>query len=54
MATIPLPVIFTQEVVNKKKYFLAHCPIVDVSSFGKTFEKAKENIKEALDLYFTI
>ena len=49
---ITMPVIFFKEQVNKKEYFVAHCPIVDVSSQGKTEEEAKENIKEALSLYF--
>lgn len=34
------------------KYYVAQCLNVDVSSFGKTIEETKKNIKEAVELYF--
>lgn len=32
--------------------FVAHTPELDVSSCGETMEKARQNIEEALELYF--
>lgn len=34
------------------KHYVAQCLNVDVSSFGKTIEEAKNNLKEAVELYF--
>ncbi len=39
-------------IYKDEKYFVAQCLNVDVSSFGETIQEAKENIKEALELYF--
>lgn len=40
-------------VIRKEwKYFVARVLENDVSSFGKTFEEAFANIKEAVDLYY--
>jgi len=39
-------------VYKEDKYYISQSLNVDVSSFGKTIEEAKENLKEALDLYF--
>lgn len=33
------------------KYFVAQCLDIDVSSFGKTKNEAKKNLREALELY---
>ncbi|MBU2578751.1 type II toxin-antitoxin system HicB family antitoxin [Patescibacteria group bacterium] len=33
------------------RYYVSQCLNVDVSSFGNTYEKAVENLKEAVDLY---
>ena len=49
---ISLPVVITEEKVKRKKYFVAWCPIVDIVSQGKDYDEAKENISEALELYF--
>lgn len=43
-----LPAIITK----KGKWFVANCPILDVYSQGETEQKAKENLKEALSLFF--
>ena len=45
--TIPLPIVLFRE----GKWIVAHCPIIDVASQGKTSEEAKKNIEEAIDLY---
>ncbi len=39
-------------VWKEKRYFVAQCLNVDVSSFGKTKKQALENLDEALELYF--
>ncbi len=43
--------IFTNVVWKEDKYFVAQCLNVDVSSFGKTYEEALNNLEEALELY---
>lgn len=42
---------FTFVVWQEGKYFVSQCLNVDVSSFGKTYEEAVKNLKEAVDLY---
>lgn len=34
------------------KYYVAQCLNVDISSFGKTIDEAKKNLKEAVEFYF--
>ena len=34
------------------KYFVAQCLNVNVNTFGETVEEAKNNLKEAVELYF--
>jgi len=34
------------------KYFVAQCLNVDISSFGESIQDAKDNLKEAIELYF--
>jgi predicted RNase H-like HicB family nuclease len=43
--------LFTSVIWKEGKYFVAQCLNVDVSSFGKTYEEAVKNIKEAVELY---
>ncbi len=48
-----MPKIALKNVVWKEgKYYVSQCLNVDVSSFGKTKNKALENLDEALELYF--
>ena len=47
MFTMRLPF----EFVERKKWFLACCPILDVHSQGNTQAEAKKNLKEALQLF---
>lgn len=32
--------------------FIAYCPELDIASQGETVERAKENLREALELFF--
>lgn len=45
------PKYFTFVVWQEGKYYVAQCLNVDVSSFGKTYEEAVKNLREAVDLY---
>jgi len=40
-------------VWKEGKYYVSHCLGVNVSSFGMTKKEALNNLKEALDLYFS-
>ena len=39
-------------IYKEGKYFVSQCLNVDVSSFGDSIQEAKDNLKEALELYF--
>ena len=45
---ITLPI----KITKKKKWFVASCPILDVHSQGETETKARNNLKDALSLFF--
>jgi predicted RNase H-like HicB family nuclease len=32
--------------------YVSHCPELDIASQGKTIEEARDNLKEALQLFF--
>ena len=32
--------------------FVAHCPVLDLSTCGETFQEAEDNVREALELFF--
>jgi len=38
-------------IQRSEKYFVAHCPELDVVSQGKTVEEAHGNIAEAVELF---
>lgn len=42
---------FTHVVWKEGRHFVAQCLNIDVSSFGKTYEEALENLQEAIELY---
>ncbi len=42
---------FTNVIWKEGKYFVAQCLNVDVSSFGKTKQKALKNLEEAVELF---
>lgn len=39
------------KIAKKKKIYVSCCPVLDVWSQGDTREKAKENLREALQLF---
>ncbi|MEA2014342.1 MAG: hypothetical protein U9N38_03435 [Thermodesulfobacteriota bacterium] len=39
-------------IKRKSKWFVASCPVLDIHSQGDTKQKAKENLIEALSLFF--
>ncbi|WP_456475094.1 type II toxin-antitoxin system HicB family antitoxin [Candidatus Pyrohabitans sp.] len=42
---------FSAVVTKGEKYYVSHCPELDIASQGKTIEEALENLKEAIELY---
>ena len=40
------------EVNKGEKFYIASCPVLDVASQGKTINKAKSNLEEALTAFF--
>ena len=42
---------FPAVITKEGKYYVAHCPELDVASQGKTVEEALQNLKEAIELY---
>lgn len=39
-------------IYKEGDYFVSQCLNVEVASFGNTVEEAKNNLKEAINLYF--
>ena len=39
-------------IYKERDYYVSQCLNIDVSSFGKTIEEAKEGLMEAVGLYF--
>jgi len=44
--------VFSASVWREGDWYVSQCLEVDVASQGKTEDKALENLKEALELYF--
>ncbi len=42
---------FSAVVTKGEKYYVSHCPELDITSQGETVEKALENLREAIELY---
>ena len=42
---------FTTIINKEKKWYVAHCVELGVVSQGKTIEKSKKNLREAVELY---
>ena len=40
-----------EEIVNKRKVFVAHCLNLGIASQGNSYEDAIKNIKDAINLY---
>jgi predicted RNase H-like HicB family nuclease len=43
-----IPVVFFRE----EEVFIAHCPVLDLSTCGETYDEALNNFNEALSLFF--
>lgn len=43
---------FTAIIEREGDWYVALCPEVDIASQGSTIPEAKENLREALDLFF--
>lgn len=43
---------FTAVIEREKDQFIALCPELDIASQGKTVEEARNNLKEAVELFF--
>lgn len=50
--TVKFSVTLPVEIIKRKKWYLASCPILDVHSQGDTERKALNNLKDALSLFF--
>ena len=44
--------LFTAIIENEKEGYVALCPEVDIASQGETISEARQNLKEALELFF--
>jgi len=46
-----MPRRYTCVIVKEEKWYVAHCLELGVVSQGRTIEKARENLQEAVELY---
>jgi predicted RNase H-like HicB family nuclease len=46
-----MPRRFTAVITKEENWYVAHCVELGVVSQGKTLEAAKDNLKEAVELY---
>jgi len=50
-----VPISFTAHlpavIIKKKRWYVSHCPVLDVASQGDTEEEAKRNLIEAVTLF---
>jgi predicted RNase H-like HicB family nuclease len=51
--TIQLEFHLYGQIKKKGKWFIAHCPPLDLSTQGETFEVARKNLIEASQLFLT-
>ncbi|NOZ77358.1 MAG: type II toxin-antitoxin system HicB family antitoxin [Euryarchaeota archaeon] len=42
---------FSAVVTKGEKYYVSHCPELDIASQGESVEEALDNLKEAIELY---
>ena len=45
---VSLPVI----ILREGKYFIAHSPVLDLSTSGKSFKEAKKRFAEVVEIFF--
>ena len=43
---------FTAVIEREEDMYVALCPELDIASQGKTVEEARENLQEAIELFF--
>ena len=43
---------FTAVIEQEEDMYVALCPELDIASQGKTVEEARENLQEAIELFF--
>lgn len=43
---------FTAVIEREENMYIALCPELDIASQGKTVEEARNNLKEAIELFF--
>ncbi|MES0491487.1 MAG: type II toxin-antitoxin system HicB family antitoxin [Leptospirales bacterium] len=46
-----MPQNYTAILHKEDNVYVAHCPEIDIASQGETIEVAKENLKEAIELF---
>lgn len=51
--TIDITFHFPIQLVQKERWYVASCPVLDVYSQGETSEQAQKNLIEALTLFLT-
>lgn len=42
---------FSAVITKENKFYVARCPELNVTSQGQSFEEAKDNLQEAIELY---
>ena len=45
---------FTAVIEREENMYVALCPELDIASQGKTVEEARENLQEAIELFFEV
>ncbi len=48
IVSVKIPV----QIVREGKYFVAYCPVLDISTQATSFEKAQHRFNELLDIFF--
>jgi len=43
---------FTAIIEKEGRWFIAHCPELDIASQGKSVDEARKNLREAVELFF--
>lgn len=51
--TIDITFQFPLQIIQKERWYVASCPVLDVYSQGETSEQARKNLIEALTLFIT-
>ena len=54
MNSVPLKQQFTAIIERENDGYVSLCPELDIASQGSTIEEAKQNIAEAIELFFEV